>query len=190
MKNIFIVIALFIITFNLFCDIELEKQFLQAKQSSNKKEYLPIFKQLADNNKDTEWGQNSLLELAKIHFLDRDYDKAISYLKKVHLKEIEDKQYWLAKSYLKAGKLRDAIVSAQIYIASSEHPENIEVSYFIITDAYLQKKSFKKALDTLESLRNSDYLNNHIPLLHFKKGNCYELMGNYEDAIWCYRKLK
>ena len=190
MKIRILILCLLIFSFGLSAEVDLEKQYLQAKQSIEKKEYITIFRNLADKHTNNRFGQLALEELAKIHLLDRDYDKAISFLKKIHLQEIEDKQYWLAKSYLKAGKFQKAIVSAQIYIASSEHAENIEVSYFIIADAYLQQGKSQKALNTLESLRTSKYINNHIPLLHFKRGNCFELMKQYENAILCYRKLK
>ncbi len=185
-----LILLILLIPIILSAETELETKYLKAKNSTNKSEYKTIFEELASKHKDNRFGQLSMEELAKIHILDRDYDKAISYLKKIHLKEIEDKQYWLARAYLKIGKYQEAIVSAQIYIASSENVENIETSYFIIAEAYLQQKKFQKALSTLESLRTSRYINNQIPLLHFKRGNCYELMEKYEDAILCYRKLK
>jgi tetratricopeptide (TPR) repeat protein len=185
-----LIFLLFLIPIILKAGTDLEKKYLQAKNSINKNEYQTIFEDLANKHKDSHFGQLSMEELAKIHILNRDYDKAISYLKKIHLKEIEDKQYWLARTYLKVGKYKEAIVSSQIYIASSENAENIETSYFIIADAYIQQRKFQKALSTLESLRTSKYINNQIPLLHFKRGNCFELMEKYEDAILCYRKLK
>lgn len=190
MKLQWFVLLLMLTLSMLYSAADLEQQYLQAKQSIEKKEYFPILLNLAQKHENTRYGQLALEELAKIYLLDRDYEEAISALKKIHLPEIRNKQYWLAKAYLKSGKFQEAIISAQIFIANSDQTENIESSYFIIAEAYLNQKKYQKALNTLESLRTSRYISNHIPLLHYKRGICYEMMKEYENAILCYRKLK
>jgi len=42
----------------------------------------------------------------------------------------------------------------------------------------------------LETLRNSEYIQNFIPLLFYKIGYCHEKLGHIEDSILAYKKLK
>ena len=200
--KIFIIVLLFFITIRLNSqiseEIELrtideyrqEKSFKKAKSQTKKSELIKSFEKITKDYPDSYHGQLSLLELAKLNILGRHYEKAIEQLKEIHLPEIVDKQYWLAKANLKVDKYQLAIVSAQIYISDSNEYEKIEVAYFIIAEAYINQKMYKRAFNTLETLRTSKYIKNNIPLLHYKMGNCKELMGKYEDALICYKKLK
>ncbi|MDA3813591.1 MAG: hypothetical protein PF570_04985, partial [Candidatus Cloacimonetes bacterium] len=63
-----------------------------------------IYEKTYEEDHDSLFGQRSLLELAKYNFFKREYENVISILKKIHHNEILDKQYWLAKSYLKTEK--------------------------------------------------------------------------------------
>ena len=188
-----IVLILFILlSVNLFSqnDTELKQLFEKAKASNEQSNFMPIYEDLSENYTDTHYGQLALLELAKIYILERKYSNAIKSLKMIHHQDIADKQYWLAKAYLKEDKLQLAIVSAQIFISESDDNDKIENAYFIIAEAYIQQNMYKRAFNTLETLRTSKYINNNIPLLHFKMGNCKEFMGKFEDALICYKKLK
>ncbi len=188
-----IVLILFILlSVNLFSqnDTELKQLFEKAKASNEQSNFMPIYEDLSANHTDSYYGQLALMELAKIYILERKYSNAIKSLKMIHHQDIADKQYWLAKAYLKEDKLQLAIVSAQIFISESDDNDKIENAYFIIAEAYIQQNMYKRAFNTLETLRTSKYINNNIPLLHFKMGNCKELMGKYEDALICYKKLK
>lgn len=188
-----IVLILFILlSVNLFSqnDTELKQLFEKAKASNEQSNFMPIYEDLSENYTDSHYGQLALMELAKIYILERKYSNAIKSLKMIHHQDIADKQYWLAKAYLKEDKLQLAIVSAQIFISESDDNDKIENAYFIIAEAYIQQNMYKRAFNTLETLRTSKYINNNIPLLHFKMGNCKEFMGKFEDALICYKKLK
>ncbi len=188
-----IMLFLFIlVSVNLFSqnENELKQLFEKAKASNKQSDFMPIYEDLSANYTDSYYGQLSLIELAKIYILKRQYSKAIESLKKIHHQGIADKQYWLAKAYLKENKLQLAVVSAQIFISESNDNDKIENAYFIIAEAYIQQNMYKRAFNTLETLRTSQYIKNNIPLLHFKMGNCKEFMGKYDDALMCYKKLK
>ncbi len=191
MKKI-ILILFILVSVNLFSqnDIELKQLFEKAKESNEQSKFIPIYENLSANYPDSYYGQLALLELAKIYVLERQYSNAIKSLKMIHHQDIADKQYWLAKAYLKEDKLQLAVVSAQIFISESDDNDKIENAYFIIAEAYIQQNMYKRAFNTLETLRTSKYINNNIPLLHFKMGNCKEFMGKFEDALICYKKLK
>jgi len=96
----------------------------------------------------------------------------------------------LAKAYLKDDQWENAIISSQNYIFENENEDKIEDLYFIIAEAYLSRKIYKRALNTLEYLRTSKYIHNQIPLLFYKIGNCYEFMSKYSEALKYYKKLK
>lgn len=190
MNKLFLVILMLLSSVGWSNNPDLEKKFNQAKQSLDHKVFFKEYSELAVQHPDTYWGQLALLELAKSHLLNRSYKEAISCLEKIHLPEVEEKQFWLAKAYLNDNKYQLAIISAQLYISETENFINAEVAYFILAEAYLQQRKYKQALDTLENLRVSKYIRNNIPFLYYKMGNCSELMGKYLDALVYYRKLK
>ncbi|MDP8203782.1 MAG: SPOR domain-containing protein [Candidatus Tenebribacter mawsonii] len=189
-KNIFIICILTIIITSGFCILTQEDQFKKAKTEKDGNAMESLFKKIYDEDHDTHFGQLSLLELAKHNFFKREYKDAVSYLKKIHDQKISDKQYWLAKSYFKMGKFQLSIVSSQIFIAESGDNVQIENAYFLIAEAYLQQKMYKRAFNTLESLRTSKYIKNSIPLLHYKMAICKEKQGKFEQALMFYKKLK
>ena len=189
-KNIFIICLLAIFIVSIFGKLTQEDQFNKAKAEKDGKAMKALYEKAYEEDHDSVFGQKSLLELAKLNFFKREYNNAVSLLKKIHHKEILDKQYWLAKSYLKMEKYHLSIISSQIFIAESEDNEEIENAYFLIAGAYLQQKMYKRAFNTLESLRTSKYIKNNIPLLHYKMGICKEEQGKFEQALMFYKKLK
>jgi len=195
MKNLFIYFVLILLLVPLFSDnSKLEKKFNEAKSKAKSKDLIKELEGLAEDHLDTYYGQLSLLELAKINLLERKYENAIFLLKKISDTRIEEKEYWLAKSYLKAEDYNKAIISAQNFISDfcngSEKKAQIETAYFIIIESYFQQNLFKRALNNLEFLRTSKFIFNNIPLLHYKIGLCSEKMGKYENALLSYKKLK
>jgi len=189
-KNILIICTLSIsLTLKVFA-FNQEEQYNKVNLQTNLHLVLDQYQKIYDEGQDTIYGQLSLMKLAQYNFFKRDYKKSLSYIKKIHHPKIEDKQYWLAKAYLKLGKLQQSIISSQIFIAESDDVDKIENAYFLIAEAYLQQKYYKKAFNTLESLRTSKYINNHIPLLHYEMGFCKEAQGKYEQALIFYKKLK
>ena len=189
-KNIFIICLLTIIVASSFGILTQEDQYKKAKSEKDGTAMRTLYERAYEEDHDSLYGQKSLLELAKLNFFKRDYKNAISLLKKIYHKDILDKQYWLAKSYLKLEKYQLSIISSQIFIAESEDNVEIENAYFLIAEAYLQQKMYKRAFNTLESLRTSKYINNNIPLLHYKMGICKEQQGKFEQALMFYKKLK
>ena len=171
-------------------EVDLEKLYKNAKAKIEQNDFKQAFQNIFIKYPDTYYGQLSLLELAKIELLERNYEQAIIYLKKIYNPGVETKQYWLAKCYLKSENYDGAIISAQNYIFDSKNKEKIETAYFIIIEAYIQQNVFERALNTLEFLRNSEFINNNIPLLHYKIGYCYEKTKKYEEAFRSYKKLK
>ena len=189
-KYIFIICLLTIFIASGFGKLTQEDQFNKAKAEKDVKVMKALYEKAYEEDHDSFFGQKSLLELAKYNFFKRDYDNALSLLKKIHHQKISNKQYWLAKSYLKLEKYQLSIISSQVFIAESEDNVEIENAYFLIAEAYLQQKMYKRAFNTLESLRTSKYINNNIPLLHYKMGICKEQQGKFEQALMFYKKLK
>ena len=189
-KKIFMICLLTIFVASSFGKLTQEDQFNKAKAEKDVKVMKALYEKAYEEDHDSFFGQKSLLELAKYNFFKRDYDNALSLLKKIHHQKISNKQYWLAKSYLKLEKYQLSIISSQIFIAELDDNVKIENAYFLIAEAYLQQKMYKRAFNTLESLRISKYINNNIPLLHYKMGICKEQQGKFEQALMFYKKLK
>ena len=189
-KKILIICIMHILIASSFCILTEQEKFFQAKNETDIVTMQTLYKNIYEESNDSFYGQYSLLELAKLDFFKREYKNAILLLKKIHDQKILDKQYWLAESYLKLGKYQLSIISSQIFIAESEDNMKIEKAYFLIAEAYIQQKMYKRAFNTLESLRTSKYIKNNIPLLHYKMGICKEKQAKFEQALMFYKKLK
>lgn len=190
-RELFIIAILLVFISILVAETENpEKSYFLLKDNNEQKVDKLKYEDIFMENPDTYFGQKALLDLAKIELLERNYDKALNYFKKIYHEDITTKEYWMAKCYLLKGDPDSAIISAQNYIYSSFDNDKIEVSYFTIAEAYIDKGLFVKALNTLEYLRNSENIENNIPLLHYKMGFCNEKLGNYEKALSHYKKLK
>ncbi|MBN2460194.1 MAG: SPOR domain-containing protein [Candidatus Cloacimonetes bacterium] len=171
-------------------DANLEERFQQARTLKKGDEFIKALMSLYQEFPSSYYGQLALLELAQIDILQRDYGEAIKKLRTIYHNEINTKEYWLANAYYKNGQYQEAIISAQNYIFNARDKAKIEYSYFIIIESYIGQKLFTRALNTLDFLRNSEFIENNIPLLHYRSGYCHEMLGNYEQALNSYRKLK
>ncbi|MBN1327552.1 MAG: tetratricopeptide repeat protein, partial [Candidatus Cloacimonetes bacterium] len=185
---IFLVLISFLLS--LAAEDSLESEFNRIRELPEKQNLLSAYKSFYKANPDNFFGQMSLLETAKIHFLDRNYKETIKQLQKISHSDITEKEFWLAKAYLKNNNFEDAIISAQNYIFSAKDVTRIEAAYFFIAESYIQQRKFTRALNTLDFLRQSEFITNNIPLLHYKIGYCQEILGNTEEALQSYKKLK
>lgn len=192
MKKTVIILFLILSVFSLQAKTmaELQKMYNKANSMIHKKDFMKAFKTIANNYPENYYGQLSMLAIAKTYFLERNYKQTAEYLLKITDRKITEKEYWLAKTYLKQKNYKDAIVAAQNFIFRANDYEKIENSFFIIAEAYFEQKFYQKALKTLKSLRDSKYINNHIPLLHYKIGMCYEMTKDLEKANQHYTKLQ
>ncbi len=177
-------------TIILFADKNPQQLFENALSHIDQSVVKRSFEMIVAKYPDDYYGQKSLLELAKISLLKRDYEIAKNHLKKIYHPEITEKKNWLAKVYLQNDENDNAIISAQNYIFSSKDSEKIEVAYFIIAEAYIKQELYARALKNLENLRTSDHIKDNIPLLHYKIGYCYEKSGKFDSAVFSYKKLK
>jgi predicted negative regulator of RcsB-dependent stress response len=170
--------------------LSLEEKYNKAVSLSEEKEIIEALEEIVDEDINSYYGQMSLLELGKISILKRDYEEAIDKLKEIHREEVGEKEYWMANAYLKNGQYDSAIISSQNFIFDSNDKSLIESAYFVIAESYISQKSYSRALNTLEFLRNSEFIENNIPLLHYKVGYCQEMLGNYDSSLNSYKKLK
>jgi hypothetical protein len=171
-------------------DKNLKDIFEQAQTMPNKNHFGQLFMQLAEQYPEHLYGQKALLELGKIAFLEKNYIVATDYFKKIYFKEINEKEYWLGKAYLHAGEYHHAILSAQNYIFDSQNTDFIEESYFIIAESYIRQGFYQRALNTLDFLRQSKYIKNHIPFLYYQIVVCHINTKNYEQANIILKKMK
>ena len=186
--NILLIFLLFVSL--LFGAIEDLQDFETAKQAKTGKELQAKYTELIEKDAQSYSGQRALFELAKISMLNREYEKAEALFRQIFDERITDKEFWLAKCYLKLEDATRAIISSQNFICDSSDITKIESAYFIIAEAYIISSQYKRALNTLESLRTSAYIQNYIPLMYFKKGYCQEKLKKYTGAVTMYKKLK
>lgn len=190
MKNLVLIFSIFL--FGSLLASSSQELYWQAKNSPTnfQKLYIKAFQQ----DPESLYAQKSLLELGKLELLNRNYEAALEYLKKVTNPSLQDKEFWLAKTYFKLGKYDYAIISAQNFISDSKDNQanfsKIETAYFLLAESYIEENLYYKALSSLEFLRKSKYIQNNLPLLRYKIGFCHEKMKDYEQALRDYKKLK
>jgi len=169
-----------------------QELYWQAKSSPA--DFQELYQKAYQKDPESLYAQKSLLELGKLQLLNRNYETALQYLKKVTNASLQDKEFWLAKTYFKLKKYDNAIISSQNFISDAKDNQSkyseIETAYFLLVESYLQKDLYSKALRNLEYLRKSKYIQNNLPLLRYKIGLCHEKMKDYEQALKDYKKLK
>ncbi|MDY6916126.1 MAG: SPOR domain-containing protein [Candidatus Cloacimonadota bacterium] len=190
MKNFWLYLALII-----FCNLAAQSSqelYWQAKNSPVN--FKNLYQQAARKEPTSIYAQKSLMELGKLELLERNYEQALEYLRKIDNDSLKQKEFWLAKVYFKLSEYEKAIVSAQNFISDNKEEKDyyshIESMYFIIAESYIKKELYYKALSNLDYLRQSRFINNNLPLLRYKIGYCHEKMRDYEQALQDYKKLK
>ena len=120
----------------------------------------------------------SYYELAQILAMAGDYENAIKYTKKAYLLFPENKWYLsqLIELYKTVDNSKEAIKLQEKYI--QQHTDDFN-AYLDLTDSYLKKKEWNKALSTL-SLIEKKY--GYSEELMLEKNKIYIQEGNYKAA--------
>ncbi|MCB5230313.1 MAG: tetratricopeptide repeat protein, partial [Candidatus Cloacimonas sp.] len=163
--------------------------YYQAKLADEKNKMMPILKELTKRYPNEIYGQKGLLELANIALLERNYDESLSALQKLDKKVIADKEFHLSVVYLKQGKHKEAISSAQSYIKSSKDKIKKELAYLQIAEAYILSEQYRLAKMTLESMKSSDKNIVHRAMVDYKIAYCLEYLEDVSEAIAKYRQV-
>ena len=145
---------------------------------------------LISNQENSQYSQMSIMELAKISYLNTNYLKSLEYLNKITLSQLSiEKYYWLASVNYKLKNYSQAIWDAQEYIILSDDKYRIEICYMIISQSFMDSKKFKLALNHLNELRAMDNISFNFPFMLYQIAQCYENLENKKGAATIYGEL-
>jgi tetratricopeptide (TPR) repeat protein len=189
-RKVLIILLIVFTCLTLWGQSRVEKLYNQALSRIREQDYVTGFQEIIDQDKDGKYGNLSRFELARYYLLRRDYEETEKYLEDCSLKYVPHRDFWIAKNLFSWGKYDKAITIFDDYIINSDDHNNVETSYLFISEAYIRLFEYYKALNTLDELTKGRYLRQQKPLVFYKTGSTYEKVGNYEDAMEMYDKMK
>ncbi|HPB43164.1 MAG TPA: SPOR domain-containing protein [Candidatus Syntrophosphaera sp.] len=169
--------------------------YLSAMLKQGKDDTLVLLNQAADRYPSTFYGQQSMLETAKLHILERDIPAAEARLKKISSPELPERFYWLAYCAQYRDDHNGAIAHGENYLRAAPSGKFAEDTHYIIASSYQNQSKFYSAISSLEKLRalpglpkNKQYFHYLLGRLHHQNGNCAEALTNYQTGFEINRK--
>lgn len=96
--------------------------------------------------------------------------------------------YYLGIAYLKTGQYEAAIEALDDFDGDETIVESIR--YGAMADAYMELGDLNKAVTNYEKAAQKVKNNFTSPMYLLRAGQTYELLGNYDEAIKAYKKIK
>ena len=168
-----------------------------AKCYYHKQDYRQALKVLAGlgNSQVKDIVDESYYLAAVIHFKGKNFDKAISYAKKIIEERPDSKFIWQAH-YLKAGvdlesgNLERAKENFKKIIDNSKDEELIDNSYSKLLKLYFQDKKYPQIISLCESYEKRFPKGNLKAKVQFYLGESYYAQGDWAKALKNYLKAK
>jgi tetratricopeptide (TPR) repeat protein len=143
---------------------------------------------LAELSPQNSYAQKGLLELGQICLLDREYDKALGYFNQINAPDLDEKQFWLARTYFQKGDFSNAVASANQFIRISSSQTKTEDAYFLLADAYINLEQYNNAISSLKKLLSKPDLIENEQYLHYRYGYAEEMLNNRPEALSQYKQ--
>ena len=164
--------------FLLYYGARLEKSAAKAMESYN---------QLASRFASTRFGQMGILELAKLHILDREIDKALAQLRRVTANDLTERIYWQAVCSYQQSDWQTAINHGENFLRLNPNSIYTEDTHYMIAESYLNQNKANSAVTVLNKLQGIKDLPTDRQYFHFRLGFAHERANNPRDALAQYR---
>jgi len=115
-----------------------------------------------------------------------DYNKAIDFLKRAQGGNEIETAYNLGFCYYKSGQYEEAIDNLLISLRYVKDRHSTELVTLYLGLSYFELGEFKEALKYLE--RAESIKGEHLPIINFNIGNCYQGLQKYRMALLSYEK--
>jgi len=164
-------------------------QFYQAVTQS-KPNFIQDLQEISaqENNK---YAQAALLELSKVYYLEKDYDRALEYLQKVNKPTLlAEKSYWMPYCLYTLADYKTAIYWAQSFQKLSHDKDKIENGYILMSNCYLKLDQPQLALNLLLSLEKLQLLSCQRAAALYNITLCYQKLDDQENLKKTTFKLK
>ncbi|MDZ4121471.1 MAG: SPOR domain-containing protein, partial [Candidatus Cloacimonadaceae bacterium] len=145
------------------------------------------YNQLSQSFSGTRYGQMGILELAKMHILDRDIDKALVQLRKVTANELTEKTYWQAVCSFQQSDWQTAINHGENFLRINPNSIYTEEAHFLVADSYIYERKANSAINTLNKLKGIKDLPTDLQYFHYRLGYAYEISNSPKEAVTQYK---
>jgi tetratricopeptide (TPR) repeat protein len=134
----------------------------------------------------TPYGQMAMLEVAKIHILEREMQKAGTLLRRINSPDIVDRFYWIAVVFYWQDDYSSAIANAENYLRLSPQGKEAESAHYLIVDSYVSQRKYQSAISSLANLQHLKEFDRQY--YYYKLGMINELNSNFKEALKAFRE--
>ncbi|MDD3235574.1 MAG: SPOR domain-containing protein [Candidatus Cloacimonetes bacterium] len=136
----------------------------------------------------SSYAQKSLLELGKLHILERNIEEAKTSLKKISSTGLMERFYWLGLCAWWQDDFALAIDNAENYLRMDAKGEYCEAAHYLIAECYLTQNKAYSAVTTLSKLQSLKLQDVDEQYLLYRLGYAYEQSNKLSDAIGYYQR--
>lgn len=157
---------------------------LKVKQT----DIIAAFEQVISKYPKTDYANLSLMELGKLHILNRDIASAKTALRKISSTSLMERFYWLGYCSWWEDDYSAAINNAENYLRMEPSGSYTEIAHYLIAECYLMQRKANSAVTILNALLNKKLPNIDEQYLLYRLGYANELADKYSDALGYYRR--
>ncbi len=162
--------------------------YYNAMLKIKKSDALSAHEQVVTKYPKSEYAQMSLLEIGKLHILERDIEEAKTSLKKISSTGLMERFYWLGLCAWWQDDFSGAISNAENYLRMAVNGEYTEAAHYLIAECYLTQKKAYSAITTLNKLLNAKLTDVDEQYLLYRLGYAHEQSDKLIDALGFYRR--
>ncbi len=157
--------------------------YLSAMLKQGRDEILILLQQAIDRYPSTHYGQLGMLELAKLHILERQIPPAETLLQKIRSADLPQRHYWLAQCAQYKDDHSATIAHGENYLKADPAGKLAEDTHYLIASAYRSQNKFYSGIATLEKLRALPGQPKNKQYFHYLLGRLHQLNGNAAEAL-------
>lgn len=162
--------------------------YLTAMLKKSRAEQVAVLEQNIAKYPTAMYTQWSLLELGRIHILERETAKAKTALQKITSTDIMERFYWLAICAEMSDDTNAMISNSENYLRLAPNGTYWEDAHYLMVDAYISQSKYQSAISTLNKIKARSGYPTDQQYFHYLLGLCHQKSGNYTESIGSYRK--
>lgn len=161
---------------------------LNALLKTRNTEVSALLRECLDRYPATYYGQKCMLELAKIHLLERESAQAKTLLQRITSLDILERYYWLAVCAETLDDHNLVIANCENYLRLAPQGQYLEEAYFLIAETYQNQGKYQSAISSLNKLQSIDGYPKAQQYFYYLLGLQQQLAKNPREALANYKK--
>lgn len=157
--------------------------YLNAMLKKSKTEQVAGLEQNITKYPSALYSQWSLLELGRIHILERETAKAKTALQRITSTDIMERFYWLAVCAEMTDDTNGVIANAENYLRLAPNGVYWEEAHYLMVDAYMTQSKYQSAISTLNKVKARSGYPTDQQYFYYLMGLCYQKSGNHAESL-------